>query len=60
MHITHCQTSEGGDGGIDDGDVLCDIYVFQVCMRRYLREIWVLLHLTGECDIRSFGLHTQK
>ena len=29
------------------------ICVFQVCMRKYLREIWVLLHLTGECHIRG-------
>lgn len=29
------------------------VCVFQVCMRRYLREICVLLHLTGECHIRG-------
>lgn len=25
----------------------------QVCMRRYLREIWLLLQLTGECHFRE-------
>lgn len=29
--------------------------MFQVFVRRRLREVWVLLHLTGECNTRVFA-----
>lgn len=39
-------------------DNVVHIHMFQVCMRTYLQGICVLLHLTGNVNMSSFGLCT--